>query len=97
MFLQVGFMVQTYSDKLAGLELELFHQVVNSLVFGSQHVSRRGIQLSLFGWFCAGAQKQIHHSLFPSAATSVFAVEGLAPLKLLVFGRTISSRSTRMP
>ena len=37
---QVGFMVQTYADKLAGLELELFHQVVNSLVFGSQHVSQ---------------------------------------------------------
>lgn len=33
-------MVQTYADKLAGLELELFVQVVNSLVFGSQHVSQ---------------------------------------------------------
>lgn len=36
---QVGFMVQTYADKLAGLELELFQQVVNSLVFGSKNVS----------------------------------------------------------
>ena len=33
-------MVQTYSHKLAGLEFELFHQVVNSLVFGSQQVGR---------------------------------------------------------
>ncbi|CAN0454697.1 unnamed protein product [Laminaria digitata] len=39
-FSLVGFMVQTYSHKLAGLEFELFHQVVNSLVFGSQQVSR---------------------------------------------------------
>lgn len=38
-FLQVGFMVQTFSDKLAGLEPELFQQVVSSLVFGSQTVS----------------------------------------------------------
>ncbi|CAM9897152.1 unnamed protein product, partial [Scytosiphon promiscuus] len=33
-FSLVGFMVQTYADKLAGLELELFLQVVSSLVFG---------------------------------------------------------------
>lgn len=32
-------MVQTFSDKLAGLEQELFQQVVSSLVFGSQSVS----------------------------------------------------------
>lgn len=44
---QVGFMVQTYSHKLAGLEFELFHQVVNSLVFGSQQVGRYARR-----WYC---------------------------------------------
>lgn len=32
-------MVQTYPHKLPGLELELFDQIVNSLVFGSQQVT----------------------------------------------------------
>lgn len=35
---QVGFLVQTYAHKLAALEFELFHQIVNSLVFGCQQV-----------------------------------------------------------
>ncbi|CAM9400550.1 unnamed protein product [Ascophyllum nodosum] len=35
-FYLVGFLVQTYAHKLAALEFELFHQIVNSLVFGCQ-------------------------------------------------------------
>ncbi|CAM9658166.1 unnamed protein product [Phaeothamnion confervicola] len=43
----VGFMVESFADRLPGLEFELFHQLVQSLLFGSQQSNSSSARTSL--------------------------------------------------